>query len=177
MWCSTWRQHPVDFAGFLENFSGVIFQRGAFVEMYSDRELPSIHLDDRWRCPKQLCVVREVLHSQSSWHDQKLHRHTFLQRWVEWLKSNTVQDNVIHAVCNSPKSWNAAESLTLFLSGTMRDNSPMRMSVYTLLSWASSMMIALYLWSRKSYETRQREWKTETSRWLKAHTEMFLVSR
>lgn len=103
MWCSTWRQHPVDFAGFLENFSGVIFQRGAFVKMYSDRELPSIHLDDRWRCPKQLCVVREVLHSQSSWHDQKLHRHTFLQRWVEWLKSNTVQDNVIHAVCNSPK--------------------------------------------------------------------------
>lgn len=48
----TWRQHPVDLAGFVENFSCVILQRGALVEMYSDRELASIHLNDGRRRTK-----------------------------------------------------------------------------------------------------------------------------
>lgn len=45
----TWRQHPVDLAGFVENLSGVILQRGALVEMYSDRELAGVYLDDGGR--------------------------------------------------------------------------------------------------------------------------------
>lgn len=76
----TWRQHPVDLADFVENFSGVILHRGAFVEMYSDWKLASVHLDDGRGNPKQLCIVCEVLHSQGSRHDQQLHGHTFLQR-------------------------------------------------------------------------------------------------
>lgn len=61
----TWRQHPVDLAGFVENLSSVIIQWRAFVEMYSDRILPGVHLDYWQRRPKQLCVFSEVLHSQS----------------------------------------------------------------------------------------------------------------
>lgn len=76
----TWRQHPVDLADFVENFSGVILHRGAFVEMNSDRELASVHLDDGRRHPEQLCVVCEVLDPQSGRHDQQLHGQTFLQR-------------------------------------------------------------------------------------------------
>lgn len=70
----------MDLAGFVEDFSGVILQRGAFVEMYSDRELSSIHVDDGRRRPEQLLIVCEVLHSQSSRHDQQLHGYTFLLR-------------------------------------------------------------------------------------------------
>lgn len=56
----------MNLAGFVENFSGVILKRGAFVEVYGDWELASIHLDDRWRCSEQLLVVCEVLDPQSS---------------------------------------------------------------------------------------------------------------
>lgn len=70
----------MDLADFLEHISGVIVHRGAFVEVYGDGELASIHLDDRRRRPEHLGVVCEVLHSQSSRHDQKLHGQTFLQR-------------------------------------------------------------------------------------------------
>lgn len=55
----------MDFAGFEENFPGVILQRGAFVEMYGDRELARVHLDDRRGHAEQLLVLCEVLHSQS----------------------------------------------------------------------------------------------------------------
>lgn len=69
----------MDFAGLVKNLSSVILQRGAFVEVDSYRELTSIHLDDRWRRPKQPLVFCEVFNPQSSGHDQELHRHTFLQ--------------------------------------------------------------------------------------------------
>lgn len=82
----------MDLADFVENFSGVILHRGAFVEMYSDWELASVHFDDgRWG-PKKLCVVCEVLHSQSSRHDQQLHWHTFLQRREEWEHGSEKRD-------------------------------------------------------------------------------------
>lgn len=70
----------MDFAGFEENFPGVILQRGAFVEMYGDRELARVHLDNRRGHAEQLLVLCEVLHSQSGRHDQQLHRHSFLYR-------------------------------------------------------------------------------------------------
>ncbi len=90
---------PVDLAGFVENFSRVILQWGAFVEMYSDGELASVHLDDGWRRPKKLCIVCKVLHSQSSWHDQQLHGRSFLQRCGEKTDWET-QKSRVH-VCNS----------------------------------------------------------------------------
>lgn len=46
-------------------------------------------------------------------------------------------------------------SFTFARRATMRDSKPMRMSVYTLLSWASSMITTLYFSSRKSWR-RQR---------------------
>lgn len=61
----TWRQHSVDFAGFMENFSTVILQRGALVEMYGNRELTRVHLDNRRGHTEQLLVLCEVLHPQS----------------------------------------------------------------------------------------------------------------
>lgn len=76
----TWRQHPVDLADLVKSLSGVILKRGAFVKMDGDRELASIHLNDRRRRPKQLLVFGEVLDSQSSRHDQQLHGNAFLQR-------------------------------------------------------------------------------------------------
>ncbi len=109
MW--TWRQHSVDLAGFVENFSGVILHRGAFVEMYSDRELASVHLDDGRRRPEQLRVVCEVFHSQSSRHDQQLHGHTFLQRreseeGLKWVKHSAVCDSGFeHSRVSSPCFW------------------------------------------------------------------------
>lgn len=79
----TWRQHSMDLAGFVENFPRVVLHGGTFVEMYSDGELASVYLDDRWRHTKQLLVFCEVLHSQSGRHYQQLHWHTFLQRHVD----------------------------------------------------------------------------------------------
>lgn len=55
----------MDFAGFVENFSRVIFQRGPLVEMYRDWKLAGIHLYDGRRCGEELWVVGEVLHTQS----------------------------------------------------------------------------------------------------------------
>lgn len=70
----------MDLAGLVEGLSGVILQRGAFVEMNGDWKLASIHLDNRRRRPKQLEVFSEVLNPQSSRHDQQLQGHTSLQR-------------------------------------------------------------------------------------------------
>lgn len=55
----------MDFAGFMKNFSCVILQRGALVEMYGDRELTRVDLDNRRGHAKQLLVLCEVLHPQS----------------------------------------------------------------------------------------------------------------
>lgn len=74
----TRRQHSVDFAGLVENLPGVILQRGALVEMYGDRELTGVHLDDGRGHAEQLLVLGEVLHPQSGRHDQQLHWHSFL---------------------------------------------------------------------------------------------------
>lgn len=70
----------MDLAGLVKGLSGVILQQGAFVEMDGDRKLAGIHLDNRRRRAKQLLVFCEVLHSQSSRHDQQLQGHAFLQR-------------------------------------------------------------------------------------------------
>lgn len=81
----------MDLAGFLENLSRVIVQRGALVKMYGDGVLASIHLYDGWGRPKEFYVVCEVLHTQRSRHDQQLHWHTFLQRHqkreLKWIKN------------------------------------------------------------------------------------------
>lgn len=58
-----------------------------------------------------------------------------------------------------PWSWDAGAPSTPLLPTlarrrTMRDRRPMSMSVYTLRSWASSMITTLYLSSRKSWEGR-----------------------
>lgn len=70
----------MDFAGFVENFPRVILQRGTLVEMYGDRELTRVYLDDGRGHAEQLLVLCEVLHPQSGRHDQQLHWHSFLQR-------------------------------------------------------------------------------------------------
>lgn len=70
----------MDLAGFVEDFPGVILQRGALVEMDADWELARVHLDDRRRHAEQLPVLGEVLHPQSGRHDQQLHRHSLLRR-------------------------------------------------------------------------------------------------
>lgn len=70
----------MDFAGFVENLPRVILQRGALVEMYGDRELARVHLDDGRGHAEQLLVLCEVLHPQSGRHDQQLHWHSFLRR-------------------------------------------------------------------------------------------------
>lgn len=44
----------------------------------------------------------------------------------------------------------------LFLKGTIRDKKPIRMSVYTLLSWASSNIITEYFVNRKSWKQKKR---------------------
>lgn len=87
----------------------------------------------------------------------------YWQHWTQGLSNRPVilitsvwwQCNWIlcEKLSNGTPSWYAfchAASLTFSRRGTMRDKSPIRISVYILLSWASSIMITLYFESRKS---------------------------
>lgn len=73
-----------------------------------------------------------------------------------WVGLSSSEDPITAAARRGlRKPWPWARLFPTFARrDTMRDRSPMRMSVYTLRSWASSMITTLYWDSRKSWEWR-----------------------
>ena len=67
-------------------------------------------------------------------------------RALQWRQPKECKNNLVLPI--------TINKHTLFLSGTTLDSSPIKISVNTLLSWASSIMITVYLLSRKSYKTQ-----------------------
>ena len=116
-------------ANYLSESLGQIVFVSVFVEMNRYWKLSALDVDDRWGLLEQAQIGREVLDSQGSAHDDQFQRVPFLPKPDSVTKVKIGKDL---------SGW-----LTLFRSGTILDKRPMRMSVKTLRSWASSMMMAL----------------------------------
>lgn len=130
----------MDLAGFLDRFSDIV-GGGSSAEVDGDRVLAGGNVDDRRRCSEEGLVLGKIRYAKGGGHDDE----------AQGLQVKCVSHPM--PILSASRLTLTSSFFCVHISSRSlitRLNTPMRMSVFILLSCASSIMMTEYFVSKKS---------------------------